>query len=416
MQRTILLVEDSNLVTKVMKRLVAEADLFEADFAGNLAQAQDLIEQNPQKYFAAVVDLNLPDAPQGEVVDLVLSHKIPTLVLTATFDEQRKDELIKKGIVDYVVKENRYSYSYALKLMIRLYRNHEIKIMVVDDSLVARKQAANLLRKYLFQVVEVDGAKSAIRALIDQPDIKMVITDYHMPEIDGFELVKLLRGKYEKQDLTIIGLSGEGNASLSARFIKIGANDFLRKPFNQEEFYCRIINNIEAMEAVALIRDAANRDYLTGLYNRPHFYQLSTEKIQQCQQEQSSYALAIVEIDDFQEFNNCFSEYGDVVLIKFAKALQSKFSQFFTARLNGTQLTVFLWGLTLAECESFMNHFREKIKEVTIDTGEGEQRLSVSIGLAYSTEANVRSMLETCDDLIERAHEAGKDLVLFEQI
>jgi len=414
MPKKLLFVEDSALVLKVMRRLVQEANAFEADFAETYAQAKEYIADNPEKYFAAVVDLNLPDAPKGEVVDLVLGFKIPTLVLTATFDEDKKDSLFKKGIVDYVVKENRYSYDYAVKLMVRLCHNHAIKIMVVDDSLVARKQVGNLLRKYLFQVVEVDGAKPAVRALIDQPDIKMVVTDYHMPEVDGFELVKLIRGKYGKHDLTIIGLSGEGDASLSARFIKNGANDFLRKPFNQEEFYCRIMHNIESLEAIEIIKDTANRDYLTSLYNRQHFYQLVDHKINQCQTDNLDYALAIVEIDDFREFNNVYSEYGDSVLVKFADQMGEQFKEFVTARLNGSQLVVFLWGMTINDCEGYMNDFREQIKKISIDTHEGEQFLSVSVGLSFSNEDSLRQMLENCDALINRAQEAGKDIVLFD--
>lgn len=414
MPQKLLLVEDSALVLKVMKRLVREANVFEADFAENYAQAKAMIGDSPEKYFAAVVDLNLPDAPKGEVVDLVLGFKIPTLVLTATFKEDKKDELFKKGIVDYVVKENRYSYDYAMKLMVRLCRNHKIKILVVDDSLVARKQVGKLLKKYLFQVVEVDGAKSAVRELIDQPDIKMVITDYHMPEVDGFELVKLIRGKYDKHDLTIIGLSGEGDASLSARFIKNGANDFLRKPFNQEEFYCRIMHNIESLEAIEIIKDSVNRDHLTGLYNRQHFYRLVERKTKECQKMNIEYSLAIIEVDDFRDFNHVYSDYGDSALIKFAKLLGSNFNEFITARLNGSQLVVFLWGMSVSDCEGYMNEFRQEIKKLSIETHDGDHFLSVSIGLSYSKEDNLRQMLEKCDDLIDRAQEAGHDIVLYD--
>lgn len=413
MVKKLLLVEDSALVLKVMRRLVAEADEFQADFAESYAEASQFIDDNPDGYFAAVVDLNLPDAPSGEVVDLTLTKKIPTMVLTASYDDKKRDSLFKKGIVDYVVKENRYSYGYAMKLVTRLFRNDTIKVMVVDDSLVARKQAAKLLKKYRFNVVEADSAKSAIRALIAQSDIKLIITDYNMPEVDGFELVKLLRGKYDKHDLTIIGLSGEGDASLSAKFIKNGANDFLRKPFNQEEFYCRVMHNIESLEAIEKIKDAANRDYLTGLYNRQYFYQVADGQIDHCHENAIEYALAIVEIDGFREFNNVFSEYGDTVLIKFAKLLNHKFKTFLTARLNGSQLVALVWGESQDETDQHMNDFRERIKQLTIATDSGDQRLTVSIGLCHTKQLGLRQMLENCDDLLQRAQEAGRDLVLF---
>jgi len=414
LMKKVLVVEDSALVLKVMRRLIHDKGEFLADFAESLQQAKELIGDEPSKYFAAMVDLNLPDAPKGEVVDLVLGFKIPTVVLTASYDEKRRDELFEKGIVDYVIKENRYSYDYALKLMTRLSCNHKIKVLVVDDSLVARKQCSNLLKKYLFQVVEADGAKKAIRLLIDNPDIRLVITDYNMPEIDGFELVKLIRGKYDKQDLTIIGLSGDGNASLSAKFIKNGANDFLRKPFIQEEFYCRIMHNIESLEAVEKIRDAANRDYLSGLYNRRYFYQMAEKAISTHQKNSQPYAIAIIEIDNFKAFNNVYHSYGDIVVKKFSKALMDYFDENSTGRLNGSEYVVMVNGLDQKEAFDLLDGFRDTVSKLSFEFGEEEKGMSVSVGLKSAEQESLTTILQSCDDLLQRAQEAGQDIVLYE--
>lgn len=412
--KKVLLVEDSALVLKVMRRLIQEQGEFEADYAETLAEASTLIGDEPEKYFAAMVDLNLPDAPKGEVVDLVLSHKIPTVVLSASYDEKNRDKLIAKGIVDYVIKENRYSYNYALKLMTRLNKNHNIKVLVVDDSLVARKQCAKLLRKYRFQVVEANGAKQAIKQLIDNPDIRLVITDYNMPDVDGFELVKLLRGKYDKQDLTIIGLSGDGNALLSAKFIKNGANDFLRKPFIQEEFYCRIMHNIETLEAVEMIKDAANRDYLSGLYNRRHFCEVSDKEIHKEIQLNHTYAVALLEVDNFREFNNVFHSYGDQVVEVFSKTFSHYFKHAITGRLNGSQYAVLLTDTNQNEAYELLDSFRASVADLNIHFGEESKSMSISVGLRISDSEGLNAILKNCDDLLDRAQDAGQDIVLFE--
>jgi len=414
MKKKLLMVEDSALVVKVMRRLIIEQNEFEADFALSYAEATQLIGEQPEKYFAAVVDLNLPDAPKGEVVDLVLKHKIPTIVLTASYDEKKRDTLIAKGVVDYVIKENRYSYSYALKLMTRLNRNHDIKVMVVDDSLVARKQCTNLLKKYLFQVVQADGAKQAIRHLVDNPDIRLVITDYNMPDIDGFELVKLLRGKYDKQDLTIIGLSGDENATLSAKFIKNGANDFLRKPFVQEEFYCRIMHNIESLEAIEQIRDAANRDYLTGLYNRRYFCAQAEATIHSYQQANLVYSMAILEIDNFREFNNVYHSYGDRVVQEFSELFKGNFSDDFIGRLNGTQFVVLLASEDQEQAYQKMDDFRNLVSEKKFKIADEEKGMTISIGLKIGDQDNLTELLKNCDDLLQRAQDAGQNIVLYE--
>lgn len=412
--KKLLLVEDSALVLKVMRRLISDQGEFQADFAETYAQAEQMINNDPSQYFAAVVDLNLPDAPKGEVVDLVLGNKIPTIVLTASYSDKKRDELLEKGIVDYVIKENRFSYEYALKLMTRLNRNHAIKILVVDDSLVARKYCSNLLKKYRFQVVEANGAKQAIRHLVDNPDIRLVITDYNMPEVDGFELVKLIRSKYDKQDLTIIGLSGDGNALLSAKFIKNGANDFLRKPFVQEEFYCRIMHNIESLEAIQQIRDSVNRDYLSGLYNRRYFYEIAQREIEKNKKSNHYYATAILEIDNFREFNNVYHSYGDLVVKEFSKAFSDYFSDYCTGRLNGSQYVLLLSDTNQKNAFEMLDNFRDSISKIKIDFDDQEKMMSVSIGLKLSDSDNLTEMLENCDDLLQRAQEAGQDVVLYE--
>ncbi|PCI71132.1 MAG: diguanylate cyclase response regulator [Gammaproteobacteria bacterium] len=421
--KKLLLVEDSSLVLKVLKRIIDNNAEFEADFAETYAEAKLLIADKPEKYFAALVDLNLPDAPKGEVVDLVLQNKIPTIVLTSSYSEKRKDDLISKGVVDYVVKETRYSYESAIKIISRLSKNHNIKVMIVDDSSVARQQCSRLLEKYLFQVVEADGAKQAINQLVNNPDIKLVITDYNMPDTDGFELVKLIRTKYDKQDLTIIGLSGDGDTRLSARFIKNGANDFLKKPFVQEEFYCRIMHNIETLELMDKIRDAANRDYLTQLFSRQYYYKLVNDEIKRAQENASPFCIAIIEIDDFDEFNNVYHNYGDNVALAFSEIFSSEFEQYLIGRLNGTQFVIFLNNKDEKEAFEVLDSFRIKVKDIKLHADDdAEENTSISISVSISSESkyeadetwSINPLLEKCDQLLERARDAGQDIVVYD--
>ena len=109
------------------------------------------------------------------------------------------------------------------------------------------------------------------------PDIKMVISDYFMPGMDGVELTRRIRHRHRKDQLAVIGISAYGNTILSARFIKNGANDFLNKPFSSEEFYCRVTQNLEMLEYIQKLRETSIRDPLTGLFNRRRFFEAAKE-------------------------------------------------------------------------------------------------------------------------------------------
>ena len=271
MKNKVLIVEDSAVILKILKHLAKQSLELEPLFASTMAEAQDLYEKHKDELFAGIIDLALPDAPNGELVDFLLAEGFPVIVLTGSYKEERRAVLVKQGVVDYVVKESRYSYRYAINMVNRLYKNQQIQVLVVEDSKQYRKHIVRLLMAHKYQVLEAVNGIEAMDQLKQHPNIKMVITDYNMPEMDGFELVQAIRLKYEKSDMIIIGLSGEDGGLLSIKFIKNGADDFLNKPFQQEEFYCRITNNIESLEQLHKIQELANRDYLTSLYNRRYF-------------------------------------------------------------------------------------------------------------------------------------------------
>ncbi|WP_156491698.1 response regulator, partial [Oleiphilus sp. HI0123] len=147
-----LLVEDSSIVVKIIKHINKSNAGFPFDIATSFAEAKEHIQNNgADAYLVAVVDLNLPDAPDGEVVDYTIAEKIPTIVLTGNYDEEKREKMLEKRIVDYVVKESRFSYEYVIKLIKRLEKNQHIKILVADDSKMSRRYIQQQLETHLYQ-------------------------------------------------------------------------------------------------------------------------------------------------------------------------------------------------------------------------------------------------------------------------
>lgn len=405
--KKILVVEDSDVVMKVLRHLIQGASLgFDAVYASSLAQATAVYEASPDDFFAALVDLNLPDAPQGEVVDFTLSHKIPTIVLTGSYDEERREKLFAKGIVDYVTKEGRYAYSKAISMIKRLEKNQSIHVLVVDDSDMSRKHMAHLFRRHLFQVHEAHDGVDAIKVLLDNPAITLLITDYNMPKMDGFELVRNLRYKYDKTDLIMIGVSGESSEALSAKFIKHGANDFLRKPFHPEEFYCRIIHNIESLELIEQITYNAERDHLTGLYHRAYFFNALRDL-------SSSASIAVINIDRFSDINQANGyAHGDLVLKAFAQQLQAMCDRFLVARADGDEFFVLLPGLQAEKAAAFLGRVKQLIAASPITLDNNVHYVSFSAGISDKTHERVDKQLAEAQQYLQRAKEAGGNMIV----
>jgi diguanylate cyclase (GGDEF)-like protein len=412
--KKILIVEDSDMVMKILRHLVQSSSLpYEAVYATSLAQANSLYSESPNDFFAALVDLNLPDAPDGEVVDFTLSKKIPSIVLTGSYDEKRREQLFNKGIVDYVTKEGRYAYSKAVAMIQRLEKNQHIKVLVVDDSDMSRKHMVNLFRRHLFQVIEAVDGVDAIKVLLENPEVKLLITDYNMPKMDGFELVRNLRYKYDKTDLIMIGVSGESSEALSAKFIKHGANDFLRKPFHPEEFYCRIIHNIESLELVEQITYNAQRDHLTGLYHRSHFFNAARELYKSAQEKSAPLVMAIINIDNFSEINRQHGNaWGDLALKQIASRLAAMLDRFLLARADSDDFFVMMPGLDHEKAAAFLSKVKQLLAAEPININGESRHIYFSAGVTGQLKNSLDEQITTANEYLRRAKEAGGNMIV----
>lgn len=244
----ILVIEDSHVQAKIICRHIEGLSNFETVGAHSMEEAREALDGMRDDLLAAVVDLNLPDAPDGEAVDLVQSYGLPAIVLTATFKDEVRDSLLRKNVADYVLKSSMIVLDDVVNMVSRLYKNQSLKALVVDDSRAARNMVRRLLEQQNFTVLEAGNGREALDAIGADPDVSLVVTDYEMPEMDGFEFCSEIRRTRRKDSLAIVGISGAGESSMTAKFLKHGANDFLTKPFEAEEFCWRVNQTMEMLE------------------------------------------------------------------------------------------------------------------------------------------------------------------------
>ena len=230
----ILVVDDSRMFLQVLAEHLAREAAVEVVPATTLGAVRQILEEDTS-FDAALLDLNLLDAPAGEVVDVVLERKIPVIVFAGDCTESTRQRLWAKPIVDYIVKEGEESLRYAVGLVRRVLRNRGTAVLVVDDSATVRHMLSEMLAVHCLTPMEAASGLEALHVLAEHPEVRLMITDYDMPEMDGVRLVRVSRALYLKDRLAIIGISGHDQKDLSARFLKSGANDFLHKPFSAEE-------------------------------------------------------------------------------------------------------------------------------------------------------------------------------------
>ena len=403
MSKHLLVIEDSKQIGKVIERM-GESLGYRVTIANSFAMVKELLSKD-HDFFVATIDYCLPDALDGEVIPYVLEYNIPSIVMTGRMDDNTRNKILNLPIIDYITKENTQAYHYLLRILYGQINNHKMGVLVVDDSLTARNHICYLLKRRNFIVYdEPDGIK-ALQSLNDNDDIKIVITDQEMPGMDGVELVQKIRKDHTRNELIIIAISGANKKSQSARFIKNGADDFLRKPFCPEEFYCRVMQNIEKLQYIEKIEIAGNTDYLTSLYNRRHFLEEAHKVQVDLAKQTDSYLVVILCIEDFKTINNKYGHnFGDAMLVQLSVLLKENFPKGMIARFGGAEFGLLLSANEIGEIESQLRGFQRTANTHVVSYKEINETFNLSIGgMIVDADSSLQSLLKKADQALNQA-------------
>ena len=411
-KNSILIIEDNKTISNFIKRdLVADMDV-DVFQVFSYDEAKELLERKTD-FFVAITGLILQDAFNGEIIDYVESKGIPSIVLTDAFDEQTRLEILSKNVIDYVVKRGMECLDHIKKLIIRLYMNQSIKALIVDDSKVLRSIYKNLLTTHQYRVIEAENGRDALDKLAEHNDVKLVITDYHMPVMDGFELVTRIREKHGRSEMIIIGVSAEGSGLLSAKFLKLGANDFLKKPFETEEFYARVTQNVEYMEMLKELRDAAIKDPLTQIYNRRYFFDVGRKIFAESKKNDTNLTVAMIDIDFFKKINDHYGHDGGDVALKFLSGFLGDMlgEQHLLARFGGEEFCILSNKYDLGAAAALFEDIRKRVEASSIRYNDQTIRMTISMGISDNRHATLEETINRADEMLYKAKGGGRNQV-----
>ncbi len=111
-----------------------------------------------------------------------------------------------------------------------------VRILVVDDEPPIRRLLRLGLRKRGYEVVDATSGEQGLEALACGPDL--VILDIDLPDLEGFDVLRIMRGRGERQPVII--LSGRDTEEDKVKALDLGADDYVVKPFGMNELMARI--------------------------------------------------------------------------------------------------------------------------------------------------------------------------------
>ncbi len=295
------------------------------------------------------------------------------------------------------------------------------RLLIVDDEEIMRE----FLREVLTDEGYVIDLASSGREAVDKMrghTYDIVITDVVMPGLDGLGVVSA--AKELPYEVAVIVMTGYASMETAVESMKLGATDYITKPFNIDQIRIIVKN---ALEARALKRRAAEgefykelsrKDGLTELYNHRFFHQLLDTEVSRAERYNRVVSLLMIDIDDFKSYNDSHGHpSGDLVLRRLARLLKrSSRNCDFVARYGGEEFAVIAPEVSAESARRMAERIRSLIDESDF---EGEEtmsggRLTISIGLAtYPIQADSKSaLLENADRALYRAKGNGKNQVV----
>jgi len=294
------------------------------------------------------------------------------------------------------------------------------RILVVDDEPHIRQILKFTLEKAGYQVyMACDGEEALQRAVEVKPNL--VLLDVMMPKVDGYEVCRRMREDFTLNQIPVIMLTAKGDQSDKVAGLEGGANDYLVKPYSNEELLLRVRNvldwNVQQKEA----------NPLTGLPGNTAIERELKSRIAQ----HIPYAFCYIDIDNFKGFNDYYGyQKGDEIITFLAGILSKTIEKLgtrddFIGHIGGDD---FVMIASPARAEIMARYIVDEfdrsalllLKEEDVNRGYLEVRdrqgklkripvMSVTMALVVSTDNNIEHFAEI-NDIATSLKEYGKQI------
>jgi diguanylate cyclase (GGDEF)-like protein len=415
--KKVLVIEDSKSLGFFHIGMIRQKLQYPVHLVKSKKELEIVLKSNADDFFAAIVDMILPDAPNGEALEVVLSYNIPAIVYTGSDTVELREQMKKFPIVDYVTKNDPGNFNYILRLLKFINHYGSSKILIVDDSMTARAQIVHTLKGFGFTILEASSGEEALVVLEDHNDIILITMDKEMPGMNGYETIKNIRRGYDYSAVNIFGISSSNDEYESIHFIKNGANDFIYKPFLPEELLLRVMSNIELISMIHEANERAIRDFMTRLYNRKYVFENGLLDYKNARKHGKDVAFAMVDIDHFKRINDTYGHaVGDSAIILLASLLHDmeKEHAHFAARVGGEEFLLMWVSRTKEEIENDLETLQLKLKDQYV-LAENEDKITytVSIGWVFAKCTELDGDLAHADEALYKAKETGRDKICY---
>jgi two-component system, cell cycle response regulator len=301
------------------------------------------------------------------------------------------------------------------------------KLLLIDDSEAQSGQIKTVLERLGYSVECAHSGVEGLRlARSLQPDL--VLLDVVMTDIDGFAVCRWLKMNADTREIPVIMLTVRTALADRVEGLNIGADDYLSKPFQDEELEARIFAALRVKAAHAELKERnlqlesmlhhvealAITDALTGLYNRRRFADVLKREFAVTKRYRNTLSCLMIDLDHFKRINDQYGhDAGDQVLKEAARRISSSLREVdVPSRYGGEEFAILLPHTGKKEAFVVAERLRNAIKAVEFHFSGDTLRVSASIGISGNIDVptgQAEDLVKAADLALYEAKRAGRD-------
>lgn len=309
-----------------------------------------------------------------------------------------------------------------------------MKVIIAEDDATTRLVLSSLIKKMGHEPIAVADGVAAWNAYLQQEEPCLMLIDWEMPELDGLDLCIRIKERAKLEPPYMILVTSRVDVEDVVRGLELGADDYVRKPFNASELAARITVaqrtlelNRKLTETQTALKFQATHDSLTGLLNRGAMLEALGTEISRAQRLGLNLHLAMCDIDDFKKINDTYGHIkGDEILQAISATMERVFRNYdLVGRYGGEEFLIAMADSKQSAPEMF-ERLRAEIEALSFDTDMASgphagKRIhpTISIGLCSMTGEDLMTrdldtMLKQADDRLYIAKSRGKNQVVLD--
>ncbi len=404
-----LIIEDQKSMAMLLQRELASLTDLPIYICHTLAEVTTLLNTDIE-ISVCLSDLNLPDAAQGEAIDLLLSKHITTIVVTASYNDETRQAMFKRKVADYVLKDGISSIRYAVQTAYTIHQNSQRHVWLLSSGSKSSSKLLGMLRIHHYQASLYENGHELQEDLKGEvPDLVLLYVSGEFSDSKLYGLANNIRSQHSQNQLPIMSCAPTQNIATAIKLMKYGVNDFYNTCFTSEEFHIRVNQNIQQAESFREIERISQTDALTGIYNRGHFFNTGNTLFEQIKSSQKYFFTVMADIDHFKLVNdNHGHQKGDDAIVYTAQKIEQTFSNHLVARFGGEEFCVLGQAEDASEIEGLCETLRATIENDSFNTTGVP--FTISLGLTYSG-SDLEEAVSKADKALYRSKESGRNQV-----